>query len=60
MNISHDFLVFVSKSYGLIYMMLIFAAAVVYALWPGNREKFQRAATSILEDDGPLEEEDEV
>ena len=51
MNISHEFLVYMSKSYGLFYMMLVFFGAVLYALWPSNKAKFDRAAKSILDED---------
>jgi cytochrome c oxidase cbb3-type subunit 4 len=37
---------------GLIYALLIFAAAVAYALWPNNQATFDEAARR------PLEKED--
>ena len=36
---------------GLIYFALIFAGGVLYALWPKNREAFQRLASLPLQDD---------
>ncbi|TAJ41692.1 MAG: cbb3-type cytochrome c oxidase subunit 3 [Chitinophagaceae bacterium] len=36
---------------GLIYFGLIFAGGVLYALWPRNREAFQRLASLPLQDD---------
>jgi cytochrome c oxidase cbb3-type subunit 4 len=36
---------------GLIYFGLIFLAGTVYALWPKNRDAFQKAARLPLEDD---------
>ena len=36
---------------GLIYFGLIFAGGVVYALWPRNREAFNRLASLPLQDD---------
>jgi len=36
---------------GLIYFVLIFAGGLVYAMWPKNKETFQRAARMPLEDD---------
>ena len=36
---------------GLILLTLCFIGAVVYALWPGNRQKFSKAAHAPLEDD---------
>lgn len=54
MDLSHDTLVAFAKSFGLFYMLGIFLAAVVYALWPANRQRFDRAARSILDsEDGP-------
>lgn len=38
-------------TWGLVLLLLLFAAAVVYALWPGNRRKFERAKRLPLEDD---------
>lgn len=51
MNVDHDALVAFAKSFGLLYMMAMFAAAVVYACWPSNQSKFDRAANSVLEED---------
>jgi cytochrome c oxidase cbb3-type subunit 4 len=34
----------------------LFAVAIAYALWPGNRDRFKRAAESPLNDDERLEE----
>jgi cytochrome c oxidase cbb3-type subunit 4 len=36
---------------GLIYFGLIFTGGVLYALWPRNREAFQRLASLPLQDD---------
>lgn len=41
-----------AQTYGLILLAVVFAIAVVYALWPGNREKFKRAASAPLKDEG--------
>lgn len=38
---------------GSIYFALMFIAGVVYALWPRNRETFQRAAQAALVDEDP-------
>ena len=35
---------------GLVYFVLMFLAALAYALWPNNQETFDRAANSPLED----------
>lgn len=36
---------------GLIFFIVLFAGVVVYALWPGNRDKFERASRAPLDDD---------
>lgn len=46
----HDFAEF-ARSWGLVYLVAVFAAAVLYALWPGNRSKFERAARLPLEEE---------
>lgn len=57
MNITHDFLVGFSKSFGLFYLLALSAAVVVYAYWPSNKKRFDRAAHSILADeDKPYED----
>jgi len=54
MNVEHDTLVWLSKSFGLFYLMGLSIVAVAYACWPSNRKRFDRAAQSILhEEDRP-------
>ena len=36
---------------GTIYFALLFLAGVIYALWPRNKDAFQRLARLPLEDD---------
>ena len=43
-----------ARSWGLVFLMLMFGVAVVYALWPSNRQKFNKAAHM------PLDEEPEL
>jgi cytochrome c oxidase cbb3-type subunit 4 len=50
MNLDHDVLVWLSKSYGLFYLLAFSAAVVIYVYWPSNKKKFDRAGRSILED----------
>ena len=40
-----------SGTFGLIFFMVMFAAVLVYALWPGNKRKFDDAARIPLEED---------
>jgi cytochrome c oxidase cbb3-type subunit 4 len=42
-----------SQSWGSLYFMIMFAAVCVYALWPSNKAKFDRAARVPLQDDEP-------
>lgn len=39
-----------AQTWGLLLLGGSFLIAVIYALWPANREKFQRAARAPLED----------
>ena len=40
-----------AATYGLVYFIILFAGVVVYALWPGNKGKFDRAARLPLKED---------
>lgn len=35
---------------GLLFFVIVFGVAALYALWPRNKEKFDRAARSLLDD----------
>ncbi len=39
-----------AETWGLVLLAVLFAGAVLYALWPANREKFNRAARAPLND----------
>ena len=39
-----------AQTWGVVLLAACFAAAVVYALWPANRETFKRAARAPLND----------
>jgi len=43
----------IAQTWGMALLVVLFAGVVVYALWPGNRDKFNRAAQTPLanEDD---------
>lgn len=49
MPFDHETLVWFSKSYGLLYLLGLSLAVVLYAYWPSNKDSFDKAATSILE-----------
>jgi cytochrome c oxidase cbb3-type subunit IV len=40
-----------AQTWGLVLLAVLFAGAVIYALWPGNREKFKKAARTPLDDE---------
>jgi cytochrome c oxidase cbb3-type subunit IV len=51
MSVAHDFLVGLSKSFGLFYLIALSVAVLIYAYWPANKTRFDRAARSILSDE---------
>jgi len=51
MEIDHTFTVWFSKSFGLFYLIALSLGVLLYACWPGNRKRFDAAATSILNDE---------
>ena len=50
-ELSHDSLVYFSKSWGLFYLIALSIAVVVYAFWPSKRKTFERAARQIIDDE---------
>ena len=50
-ELSHDTLAYVSKTWGLFYLMGLFVAVVIYAFWPSKKKTFERAARQILDDE---------
>ncbi|MEZ5758108.1 MAG: cbb3-type cytochrome c oxidase subunit 3 [Emcibacteraceae bacterium] len=40
-----------SQSWGAVFLMTMFVIAVAYALWPSNKEKFDNAAKSLLDEE---------
>jgi cytochrome c oxidase cbb3-type subunit 4 len=51
MELAHSTLVWFSKSFGLFYLIGLSIVAVAYTYWPSNKTQFDRAATSIIEDE---------
>jgi cytochrome c oxidase cbb3-type subunit 4 len=47
----HDAVVAFSKSWGLFYLIALAIGVVIYAYWPSNRAGFNRARSSILDED---------
>ncbi|MDI6835271.1 cbb3-type cytochrome c oxidase subunit 3 [Ciceribacter thiooxidans] len=51
MELDHNSVVAFAKSWGLFYLVAMALAILIYALWPGNRKRFDRAKNSILDKD---------
>ena len=48
---SYDEITTFSKSWGLVYLTMMFLTVCAYALWPRNQQKFDRAAQMPLDKD---------
>jgi cytochrome c oxidase cbb3-type subunit 4 len=48
---TYAYLAGIAQSVGLVYFVGIFACVCVYALWPSNRARFDRAASMPLNED---------
>jgi cytochrome c oxidase cbb3-type subunit 4 len=47
-----------AKTGGLVILVLLFAGALTYALWPRNQDRFDRAARAPLDEaDGPEQQD---
>ena len=54
MDISHDLLVGLAKSFGLFWLIAMSIGITLYAFWPSLGRQFDKAANSILDDEkGP-------
>ncbi len=42
-----------SRSWGLVFLMVLFAGVLVYALWPANKRLFDHAARLPLNEEDP-------
>ncbi|UDF31781.1 UNVERIFIED_ORG: cbb3-type cytochrome c oxidase subunit 3 (plasmid) [Roseateles sp. XES5] len=51
MEVDHNSVVAFAKSWGLFYLIAMAGGVLIYAFWPGNRKRFNRAKTSILDKD---------
>jgi len=54
---SYETLVMITQIAGLILFIGLFLAVLIYALWPGNRKRFERASRVPLEQDDKPDEE---
>ena len=50
---TYEWLAQFAQTWGLWYVIAIFACVVIYACWPGNKETFDRAAQMPLDEDLP-------
>jgi len=48
---TYDEVASISGSIGLVFFMIMFAVVLVYALWPRNKSKFDRAARTPLDEE---------
>lgn len=49
MSFDHESIVAFAKSWGLFYLIAMAVGVLVYALWPSNRKRFDRAKKSIFD-----------
>ena len=48
-ELSHDFLTYVAKSWGLFYLIALSIGVLIYAYRPSKKASFDRAARQILD-----------
>jgi cytochrome c oxidase cbb3-type subunit 4 len=57
MELTHEWFVGFSKSFGLFYLIALSIGITAYAYWPSLGRRFDKAANSILADeDGPAQD----
>lgn len=47
----HSTLVYFAKTFGLFYLIALAIGVLIYACWPRNRQMFDKAARSIIDDE---------
>lgn len=47
---THEFALWLSKSFGLFYLLAMMAGVLIYAFWPKNKARFDAAARAILDE----------
>jgi cytochrome c oxidase cbb3-type subunit IV len=55
---NYDQVASVSQVVALIFFVVLFAAVLLYAFWPGNKKRFEEAAKLPLEKDPDSDEKD--
>lgn len=53
---THEFALWLSKSFGLFYLLAMAAGVLIYAFWPKNKARFDAAARAILDEKDPPDE----
>jgi cytochrome c oxidase cbb3-type subunit 4 len=48
---THDTILVFSKTWGAIYLLVVFLAAVVWVYWPSHKKTYDEAAIKPLEDE---------
>ena len=48
---TYENVAYFAETWGLVFLVALFVAVLVYVFWPGNRGKFERAAHRPLEDE---------
>jgi cytochrome c oxidase cbb3-type subunit IV len=48
---TYDSVAAFARTWGLVYLAIMFACVIVYAFWPGSRRKFERHSQIPLEED---------
>lgn len=51
MEMQHEILVAIAKSWGLFYLLIFSVGVMAYAFWPSNHKRFQDAKQRILDQD---------
>ena len=48
---THEFALWLSKSIGLFYLIVMAAGVLIYTFWPANKARFDAAAQAILDEE---------
>ncbi|WP_417317009.1 cbb3-type cytochrome c oxidase subunit 3 [Emcibacter sp.] len=51
MDLSHHEVSAFAQTWGLVLLLVLFVGAVAYALWPKNRDKFEKASHAPLDEE---------
>jgi cytochrome c oxidase cbb3-type subunit IV len=51
MRVDHGTLVWFSQTFGLFYLIGLSVIVAIYAYWPSNKQRFDRAANAILDEE---------